>query len=204
MCNIPLDTLWTPVRWSLKPRNVNGVRSEFMVRRAGGWGELSWRSGWPRQITQADPGHRGPLSPPLNPFHGSSAPSLALWSNCDLRLWEDSSGKSSLISGRIDGRDSAALVLWGDWPYFHLSVNVWWPDGGSCFCHLASLKWCYRMKYWVSGINMCFYARGAGIRQAGLGHRGKHVRWDDYVFMRWMRTLPQSLSDRLPHGGGLG
>lgn len=164
-----------------------------MVWYTGGWDGLSWRSNWPGQITQADPGHRRPLSPPLNPFHGSPAPSVALWSTCDLRLWEEDSGKASLISERIIGCDSATLLLWGDWPYFHLSVNVWWPDGGSNLWHLASLKWCCRVKYWVSRINICFYAGGAGIRQADLGHWGKHM-WDvmdgwfddDCVLMRWI------------------
>ncbi len=164
-----------------------------MVRYTGGWDGLSWRSNWPGQITRADPGHRRPLSPPLNPFHGSPAPSVALWSTCDLRLWEEDSGKASLISERIGGCDSATLLLWGDWPYFHLSVNVCWPDGGFNLRHLASLKWCCRVKYWVSGINICFYAGGARIQQADLGHRGKHMwalmdGWfeDDCVLMWWI------------------
>ncbi len=166
-----------------------------MVWYTGGWDGLSWRSNWPGQITRADPGHRRPLSPPppLNPFHGSPAPSVALWSTCDLRLWEEDSGKASLISERIVGCDCATLLLWGDWPYFHLSVNVWWPNGGSNLRHLASLKWCCRVKYWVSRINICFNAEGAGIRQADLAHWGKHMWYlmdgwfdDDCVLMRWI------------------
>lgn len=164
-----------------------------MVRYTGGWDGLSWRSNWPGQITRADPGHRRPLSPPSQPIPWISSPIRGSLKYLWFKVM-----RGGLWQGLIDL--GAYRRLWLCHAFvvrrltlFHLSVNVWWPDGGSNLRHLASLKWCCRVKYWVSGINICFYAGGARIQQADLGHRGKHMwalmdGWfeDDCMLMWWI------------------